>query len=223
VKVAAALAVLLLASSSFAFTQGAGGGPGAPMARDTTRPPDHTPLDLAHVAAVSGAPRGTKLTGAALEAEAKRISSILRCPVCQGLSVADSPSPMATNIRQQVRELVAAGFDEDQILSYFEASYGEFVRLQPPLRGVNWLVWLAPVLGLVLGLAVVAWVLRSAGGGSAAPAPSDVAEAGPAVVASEGTPEAVDRLPTDPALAQAVLRVREIAYGWPGGTRSGKA
>lgn len=179
----------------------------------STAPPDHTPVDLAHVASIAGRPRAPRLTGEALETEAKRIAAVLRCPVCQGLSVGDSPSAMATNMRQQIRELVAAGFDEDQILSYFEASYGEFVRLQPPLRGVNWLVWLAPGLGLLLGLGVVSWVLRGAS-----------AETSEAVAAAEPSAEIVpDPLPDDPALAQAVLRVREMAYGWPGGTRPGKA
>jgi cytochrome c-type biogenesis protein CcmH len=178
-------------------------------------PPDHTPVDLAHAASIAGPPRAPRLTGEALEAEAKRIAAVLRCPVCQGLSVGDSPSAMATNMRQQIRELVAAGFDEDQILSYFEAAYGEFVRLQPPLRGVNWLVWLAPGLGLLLGLGIVSWVLRGAR-----------VETSAAVAATEPSAEIVpdaDPLPDDPALAQAVLRVREMAYGWPGGTRPGKA
>jgi cytochrome c-type biogenesis protein CcmH len=132
---------------------------------------------------------------------------------------------MATNMRQQIRELVAAGFDEDQILSYFEASYGEFVRLQPPLRGVNWLVWLAPVLGLLLGLGVVAWVLRS--GTASAPAPEAAAAVESASTSAPDvapTGAVLDPLPDDPALAQAVRRVREMAYGWPGGTRpEGKA
>lgn len=184
----------------------------APLAA-AQAPPDHTPVDLAHVASIAGRPRAPRLTGEALEAEAKRIAAVLRCPVCQGLSVGDSPSAMATNMRQQIRELVAAGFDEDQILSYFEASYGEFVRLQPPLRGVNWLVWLAPGLGLLLGLGIVSWVLRGAS-----------AETSEAAAATEPPAEIVpDPLPDDPALAQAVLRVREMAYGWPGGTRPGKA
>src|SRR6185295_5186397 len=86
---------------------------------------------------------------------------LLRCPVCQGLSVADSPSTMASNMRAQVRELLAAGYDQDQVLAYYERSYGEFVRLQPSLHGVNWLVWLAPVAGLLLGGAVIAWALRA--------------------------------------------------------------
>jgi cytochrome c-type biogenesis protein CcmH len=184
----------------------------APLAA-AQAPPDHTPVDLAHAASIAGPPRAPRLTGEALEAEAKRIAAVLRCPVCQGLSVGDSPSAMATNMRQQIRELVAAGFDEDQILSYFEAAYGEFVRLQPPLRGVNWLVWLAPGLGLLLGLGIVSWVLRGAS-----------AKTSEAVAATEPSAEIVpDPLPDDPALAQAVLRVREMAYGWPGGTRPGKA
>jgi len=184
----------------------------APLASAQT-PPDHTPVDLAHVESIAGPPRAPRLTGAALEAEAKHIAAVLRCPVCQGLSVGDSPSAMATNMRQQIRELVAAGFDEDQILSYFEASYGEFVRLQPPLRGVNWLVWIAPGLGLLLGLGVVSWVLRGAS-----------TETSKAVAAAAPSVDVVpDPLPDDPALAKAVLRVRELAYGWPGGVRPGKA
>jgi cytochrome c-type biogenesis protein CcmH len=179
-----------------------------------SRPPDYTPVDLAHVASVVGAPRGTRLAGEALEAEAKRVSSVLRCPVCQGLSVADSPATMATNMRQQVRELVAAGFVEDQVLAYFEASYGEFVRLEPPLRGVNWLVWLAPAVGLGLGLAVVLRVLR----GTRA-AGVTAAGAGEAAEAHAAPAPERDALPDDPALAAAVLRVRATAYGWPGGRR----
>jgi cytochrome c-type biogenesis protein CcmH len=128
---------------------------------------------------------------------------------------------MATNIREQVRELVAAGFDEDQVLSYFEASYGEFVRLAPPLRGVNWLVWLAPALGLVAGLVIVTWVLRGAGARRTETAGAPAIE--PADEPAPGVAAVLDPLPDDPALARAVLRVRETAYGWPDGRRPGKA
>jgi cytochrome c-type biogenesis protein CcmH len=162
-------------------------------------------------ARVVGPPRGPRLQGAALEARADEVAGLLRCPVCQGLSVADSPSTMASNMRAQVKELVAAGYDEEQILSYFERSYGEFVRLKPPLRGVNWLVWLAPLLGLLLGAVVIAWALR-APRAAAAEAPAD--DAGIAVPAPLPGP---DTLPADPVLARCVLRVRERAYGWPGG------
>jgi cytochrome c-type biogenesis protein CcmH len=190
---------------------------GAPLAGQApaAAPPELTPIDPAQVESVVGAPQGERLTGEALEAEALRISSVLRCPVCQGLSVADSPSPMATHMRQQVRDLVAAGFVEDQVLSYFEASYGEFVRLEPPLRGVNWLVWLAPAGGLALGLGVVLWFLR--GARAASPPGTPLAAEPPA--AEPPAAADPDLLPADPALARAVLRVRETAYGWPGGRR----
>jgi cytochrome c-type biogenesis protein CcmH len=155
---------------------------------------------------VVGPPRGTALAGEALTARTEEVAGVLRCPVCQGLSVADSPATMAVNMKAQVKDLLAQGYDQEQILAYFENSYGEFVRLEPPLRGVNWLVWLGPVLALAVGGAVVAWTLktrRQAPGETAAELP------GP------GT------LPDDPELARYVRRVRELAYGWPDGRPPG--
>jgi cytochrome c-type biogenesis protein CcmH len=155
---------------------------------------------------VVGPPRGPRLSGTELEARAEEVTSLLRCPVCQGLSVADSPSPMAQKMRRQVRELLAAGYDRDQILDYFERSYGEFVRLRPALRGVNWLVWLAPLGGLLAGGVLVTWALRR-GQKAAASEAEPVADELPAR----------DVLPEDADLAKYVLKVREQAYGWAGG------
>lgn len=159
---------------------------------------------------VLGPPHGRALSGRALEAESDRVAGLLRCPVCQGLSVADSPTGMAGNMRQQVREMVEAGYDEEQILSYFEKSYGEFVRLEPPLRGVNWLVWAGPLAGLLLGALVVHRVLgrRPRSAADTEEASSDTGEPLPGP----------DSLPPDASLAPYVLEVRRLAYGWPGGT-----
>jgi cytochrome c-type biogenesis protein CcmH/NrfF len=121
---------------------------------------------------------------------------------------------MAQNMKQQVRELLAQGYDRDQALAYFERSYGEFVRLEPPLRGVNWLVWGAPLAGLAAGLAIVVWALRPRTTGSA---PASEATDSASV---EGEPDP-DTLPDDPRLAPYLLKVRESAYGWPGGVRPG--
>jgi cytochrome c-type biogenesis protein CcmH len=171
----------------------------APLARSQ----GPAPAGAADPALVVGAPKGPPLQGAALDARTEAVAGVLRCPVCQGLSVADSPATMAVNMKVQVREMLAVGYDQEQILAYFERSYGEFVRLDPPLRGVNWLVWLLPLAGLLAGGAVVALTLRRAG---PAPAPAE-----PPAASSR------DTLPEDPRLARAVLRVRELAYGWPGG------
>ena len=151
---------------------------------------------------VVGPPRGRAPAAEALDARTEEVAGLLRCPVCQGLSVADSPATMAVNMKAQVKELLADGYDQEQILAYFERSYGEFVRLQPPLRGVNWLVWLAPLAALAVG----AWAVRRALG---APRASGGEPASP--------PPGPDTLPEDPALARYVLRVRELAYGWRGG------
>lgn len=150
---------------------------------------------------VVGAPRGRALAGPALDVRTEEVGALLRCPVCQGLSIADSPATMATKMKARVRELLAAGYDEEQILAYFERSYGEFVRLEPARRGINWLVWLAPPIALLGGLVLVRRTMRR----QAATAPP-----------AEGVP-ARDALPSDPVLAKNVLRIRELAYGWPGG------
>ena len=102
----------------------------------------------ADVVAVLGNPEGAKPSDAVVTERSSDIASKLRCPVCQGVSIADSPSSMATKMRGQVRDLVAKGYGEEQVMSYFERSYGEFVRLEPPLRGLNTMLWILP--GLVL-------------------------------------------------------------------------
>ena len=153
---------------------------------------------------VVGPPRGTPLAGAELEAKTKEVASVIRCPTCQGLSVFDSPAAMAINMKHQTRDLLAQGYTRDQILDYFEASYGEFVRLDPGMRGMNWLVWAAPLLLLAAGVWAIAGFLRRPGRRAAAAAPTPV----------DAAPEAID-----PELLPYVLRVRELAYGWPGGKR----
>jgi cytochrome c-type biogenesis protein CcmH len=107
-----------------------------------------------------GVPQGMPLQGAALERRTTQVSSLLRCPVCQGMSVADSPSTVALDMKQQVRELLARGYTEEQILSYFERSYGEFVLLKPKFHGVNALVWILPLLALAIGATLVLMKVR---------------------------------------------------------------
>ena len=128
--------------------------------------PKDAPLDPAFLV---GAPKGQPLAGAALDARTEEVGGLLRCPVCQGLSVADSPATMASNMKAEVRNLLAAGYTEEQVLAYFERSYGEFVRLQPQLRGVNWLVWLGPVAVLLAGGATVLLALRRSAAKAEAP------------------------------------------------------
>ena len=95
---------------------------------------------------------GQPLSGPALDAKTNEIASLLRCPVCQGMSIADSPSEMAVNMKHQVREMLARGDSKEQILASFERSYGQFVLLKPKFKGVNSLVWLLPVIAIGIGV-----------------------------------------------------------------------
>ena len=102
-----------------------------------------------------GPPQGKPISGAELDRRTAEIGGLLRCPVCQGLSIADSPSEMAINMKGQVHELLERGYTQEQILSYFEQSYGQFVLLRPKFRGVNSLVWLLPIAALAFGALAV--------------------------------------------------------------------
>ena len=94
---------------------------------------------------------GTEVLAPELEAKVIRIGKQLRCTVCQGVSIADSPASMARAQLDKVRELVKEGKSEQEIKEYFVARYGEWALLEPTTTGLNGFLWLAPVAMLVLG------------------------------------------------------------------------
>ncbi len=129
-----------------------------------------------------GPPAGAAKTGDALEVGTAALASRLRCPSCQSHSINDSPSESARNMKRQVRAMVAAGYDDAQVLAYFESAYGEFVLMMPKAEGFNMAVWAAPALLLLIGLVAVVHTLRrergedaqaGAGWGEEAPAPDE--------------------------------------------------
>ena len=81
------------------------------------------------------------------------IGKQLRCAVCQGVSIADSPASMARAQLDKVRELVAADKTDQEIYDYFVERYGEWALMEPKKSGVTLGLWLAPVLMLVVGRA----------------------------------------------------------------------
>ncbi|MCA1847042.1 MAG: cytochrome c-type biogenesis protein CcmH [Actinobacteria bacterium] len=91
---------------------------------------------------------------------AHEIAAVLRCPVCQGLSVADSPSPTAKAIYDDVRRRVDAGETDASIKAYYVGHYGEWILLQPETSGVGALVWILPVTALLLGAGGLALAFR---------------------------------------------------------------
>jgi cytochrome c-type biogenesis protein CcmH len=87
----------------------------------------------------------------AKEARARDLSRELRCMVCQNQSIDDSEAPLARDLRLLVRERIAAGDSDAQVLDFLVARYGEFVLLKPRLNPHTWLLWLLPPLALAGG------------------------------------------------------------------------
>lgn len=90
-----------------------------------------------------------------LDRQVKEVSSELRCVVCQGLSIQDSPSTLAQEMRSVVREQLAAGRTPEQVKAYFVERYGEWVLLRPKASGVNLIVYLLPIAMILGGAAFV--------------------------------------------------------------------
>ncbi|MGA0034196.1 MAG: cytochrome c-type biogenesis protein [Burkholderiales bacterium] len=88
----------------------------------------------------------------ALEKRVMALSEELRCLVCQNQTIADSNAPLAIDLKSQVREKLAAGMREREIIDYMVARYGDFVLYRPPVRTTTMLLWFGPPLLLVLGL-----------------------------------------------------------------------
>lgn len=96
-----------------------------------------------------------------VDARVAGIAAQLRCPVCQNLSVQDSPSKVAGAFRDRVRELLLEGRSDKQVLDFFVARYGDWILLSPPKRGIALIVWIAPVLLLAGGAVIAAASVRS--------------------------------------------------------------
>jgi cytochrome c-type biogenesis protein CcmH len=99
-------------------------------------------------------------TDTALERRTSEVASQLRCPVCQGESLQDSPSALAQEMRSVVRDQLAAGRTPDEVKAYFVSKYGEWILLQPRAKGLNLVVYLAPFLVIVGGTLLIIVAVR---------------------------------------------------------------
>ena len=119
-------------------------------------------------AARSAAPAPPK--GPVSEETVHDVAAQLRCVVCQSLSVADSPSEIAHEMKDIIRERLAAGETPERVRAYFVEKYGTWILLAPPRQGFNLLVWVVPFGGIGLGLVLIFVALRRWSRGRAAAA-----------------------------------------------------
>lgn len=138
----------------------------APEAGITGQPGDPVrsvgSADTAAARATRGQSSGPTNVGGETELDRRTrdLASQLRCPVCQGLSIQDSPSEMAQDMRALVREQLAAGSTPDDVKAYFVQGYGEWVLLEPRAEGFNLTVYLLPIAALLAGAAFVVLLTR---------------------------------------------------------------
>src|SRR5712691_6339120 len=88
------------------------------------------------------------------------VASQLKCPVCQGESVADSPSTISQQMRGVIRQQLQQGQSEQQIIQYFESRYGNTILWSPPKQGFTILAWIIPIAILLSGAFLLMLVVR---------------------------------------------------------------
>ncbi|MCB9677083.1 MAG: cytochrome c-type biogenesis protein CcmH [Alphaproteobacteria bacterium] len=89
-----------------------------------------------------------------VDSRARALGKKLRCPVCQGSNITDSPSSTARAMYERMKQLIAAGYTDQQIVDYFVDKYGEFILLDPQSSGMNVFLFVGPGLAFGLGLAL---------------------------------------------------------------------
>ncbi|OPX56854.1 cytochrome c-type biogenesis protein CcmH [Oceanospirillum multiglobuliferum] len=91
----------------------------------------------------------------------QHLAFILRCPKCQNQNIIDSNAPIASDLRIQVHRLLHEGFDDEQIIDFMVARYGDFVLYEPPVNRLTYLLWYGPVILVMIGLLVVVIMIRN--------------------------------------------------------------
>lgn len=100
-----------------------------------------------------------------IDQRARAIADQLRCPVCRGIPIAESPSELAQDMMSVIRQKLDEGLTEEQIFDYFVDRYGEWILLKPKPKGINLALWILPAMalmggGFLLVYAVLRWTRR---------------------------------------------------------------
>ncbi len=111
-------------------------------------------------AGLSAQTASTDVAETQLDRDVRAVSAQLRCPVCQGLSLQDSPSELSQEMKDVVRQQLASGRTPEEVKAYFVSKYGEWILMEPKPEGFNLAVYALPVIGLIAGAAFVFFTAR---------------------------------------------------------------
>jgi cytochrome c-type biogenesis protein CcmH len=92
--------------------------------------------------------------------QVQQIAAGLHCPICKDLSVADSPAPLAQQMREEIAQKLRAGESADQIRADFVAAYGDSVLMSPPRRGLSATAYFLPAIVIVVGVVIALMLVR---------------------------------------------------------------
>jgi cytochrome c-type biogenesis protein CcmH len=164
-----------------------------------------------------------------LDDRTRAVASELRCVVCQNLSVADSPSEMAQQMKGIIREQLQAGKTPAEIKDYFVSKYGEWVLLKPATTGFSLVLWVLPFIALAIGLGLGIWLLRRWATKRKSPKTESVDPALLARVRAEAGAERLADADPEPSAPQSALRqerarlyadLRELEFDFQAGKLS---
>ncbi len=118
-------------------------------------PAQQVPVDTTTTAAPLPSPADS-----ALEAQTAAVASQLRCPICQGESLQDSPAELAQQMRGVVKEQLRSGKTPAQVKAYFVSKYGEWILLDPKPHGFNLVLYAMPFVLVLGGLGVIVYAVK---------------------------------------------------------------
>ena len=95
-----------------------------------------------------------QLQDPAKEAQAKALMATIRCVECQGQAISDSNADIAANMRSLIRQRIKAGESPAQVRTWLIQRYGDYITYDPPLGGATWPLWAAPIVLLLVGIAI---------------------------------------------------------------------
>jgi len=119
---------------------------------------------------------------------AVQLANELRCLVCQNQSIAESNAELAVDLRRQIREQIAAGRSDDEIVDFMVTRYGDFVLYRPPFKAATLLLWLGPALLVLAGFWTLVRALRARRQAQAPPLTAEERERAKRLLAAKEEP-----------------------------------